>query len=388
MAETILKVGSSGPAVLELQKNLQKLINPLTKKPYFNATPGGNFGPLTSLAVRTFQAVRHIKVDGIVGPQTQGEIKLALQQQADEAAGIMQYGDTGEAVKKLQANLHTLIDPQTKLPYYNGVNEGSFLGITKAAVMAFQADNGLPVNGIADKATLAAIDKALAMTQAPQVVQYLTRETHPNLTSQQLTEINAALQGVNTMRRNMVIEGCKYVWPIGIYMIGANEFNKSLKLNTVDEAEIKAYIKRAPTYVTNGRGEFLLKHVREMTASGKFCVGTDCSGQEVGLLRFFKLVSPSFDTTANGMYHSYCHAISREQLMPGDFVFKKPAVGRIPHMAMYVGNGWVLEAAGGAYGVVLSQLDTHRVKNQMTGRTETHKLFNCFGRPKFAGYES
>ena len=69
---------------------------------------------------------------------------------------VLKYGCTGEAVKELQEDLTALGYP---LPAY-GI-DGDFGNETKKAVEAFQSDHDLPVTGIADAKTLAAIETAL-----------------------------------------------------------------------------------------------------------------------------------------------------------------------------------------------------------------------------------
>ena len=58
-----LKCGSSGNEVMELQKLLSKL-------GYLKTTPNGNFGPATLSAVKEYQKVNNLNVDGIIGKQT------------------------------------------------------------------------------------------------------------------------------------------------------------------------------------------------------------------------------------------------------------------------------------------------------------------------------
>ena len=60
---TTLKRGSTGGAVVELQKKLNEL-------GYNCGTPDGNFGTQTDNAVRKFQANYNLKVDGIAGSAT------------------------------------------------------------------------------------------------------------------------------------------------------------------------------------------------------------------------------------------------------------------------------------------------------------------------------
>jgi hypothetical protein len=60
-----LKHGSSGPAVVQLQKKLR-------------ITADGAFGPATEKAVRGYQRGHGLTVDGVVGPQTAGALGLSL----------------------------------------------------------------------------------------------------------------------------------------------------------------------------------------------------------------------------------------------------------------------------------------------------------------------
>lgn len=57
----ILKSGSAGGRVNCLQRRLKKL-------GYFTGDIGGNFGPLTTTALKAFQKAKGLKVDGVFGP--------------------------------------------------------------------------------------------------------------------------------------------------------------------------------------------------------------------------------------------------------------------------------------------------------------------------------
>jgi len=63
----VLKRGMSSPEVLQVQERLQEL-------GIFTGTPRGNFGEKTEGAVRDFQKVRGLVVDGVVGPKTWGAL--------------------------------------------------------------------------------------------------------------------------------------------------------------------------------------------------------------------------------------------------------------------------------------------------------------------------
>lgn len=59
----LLKKGAHGEAVKDVQEHLKEL-------GYYNGHLDGKYGPLTRLAVLRFQKVNHLKMDGIVGPDT------------------------------------------------------------------------------------------------------------------------------------------------------------------------------------------------------------------------------------------------------------------------------------------------------------------------------
>jgi N-acetylmuramoyl-L-alanine amidase len=65
----ILKKGMSGEDVKELQKTINRYFGSLL------LDEDGQFGPLTYNSVLQFQKTRGIQVDGIVGPETQGQLK-------------------------------------------------------------------------------------------------------------------------------------------------------------------------------------------------------------------------------------------------------------------------------------------------------------------------
>lgn len=66
----------------------------------------------------------------------------------------LQVGSRGERVKKLQADLEVL-------GYVTGGADGIFGGATRRAIVAFQHEEGLPVTGVANAATLDEIAKVL-----------------------------------------------------------------------------------------------------------------------------------------------------------------------------------------------------------------------------------
>jgi peptidoglycan hydrolase-like protein with peptidoglycan-binding domain len=151
----VLKLGSRGVAVSNLQRNLLRL-------GYFNGPVSGTFGPQTQQAVILFQRRNGITADGVVGSRTQNTIvALFNPNQGNDGIGgdslpnALNYGDRGPLVQQLQQNLQ-------RLGFFNTVPNGTFGPATRDAVTRFQSQNGIIPNGIADSQTLNRISQVLA----------------------------------------------------------------------------------------------------------------------------------------------------------------------------------------------------------------------------------
>jgi peptidoglycan hydrolase-like protein with peptidoglycan-binding domain len=92
----VLRIGSRGADVTALQHMLRGWSN------RFSLAADGRYGPRTAAAVRTFQRVRGLRVDGVVGPQTWGSLAWAVD-------GI--FGPRTEAaVRRAQCDLGLRVD--------------------------------------------------------------------------------------------------------------------------------------------------------------------------------------------------------------------------------------------------------------------------------------
>jgi hypothetical protein len=270
------------------------------------------------------------------------------------------------------------------LGYLYASTHGRFGNDTDKAVRAFQKDNHLTVDGIIGKNTSAALLNAaakLVTVPAPlqEITQYLT--DCPGLPEDALMAINLDLQDENP-RISVVQEALRWLYPFGLYVFGANLYTPTLAVQLPTPEYIDARAKAIPAYFTNGRQAWMKDQYAKAVASGRRIGCADCSGFIVGIWRLKGLVPATFDATAHGLYHSYCNAIKASALVPGDCVFRANASGHIVHTGLYVGAGYTLEAAGGAYGVQLSRVDDHIIINQMNGHVERHKAWTHFGRPK------
>lgn len=142
LAVTVLKNGSKGEGVVELQTLLRAAGVP-------TGPIDGDFGPLTTAAVRRFQASRGLAVDGEVGPMTLAALRAARTSAVDSTQAPLRMGDLGGEVVKAQQLL-------AKHGYVVQV-DGQFGPQTRAAVVQFQRARGLLGDGSVGPATWQAL---------------------------------------------------------------------------------------------------------------------------------------------------------------------------------------------------------------------------------------
>lgn len=132
----------------------------------------------------------------------------------------------------------------------------------------------------------------------------------------------------------------------GIYLWGGNgELTESLTIKKIrqkeqslhDAARVLSFI--AEQYDTG----------RDMTASR----AVDCSGLEIYILRKLKCIDASADYRARDL-QAKSKVIILDNLKAGDQVYNKKTGAT--HMGTYVGNGFVIEAAGRDQGVIKRKL--------------------------------
>ncbi|OUC15533.1 MAG: hypothetical protein B0A82_06200 [Alkalinema sp. CACIAM 70d] len=158
--ESRLQIGDQNEAVVTLQQQLAQL-------GFYSSKIDGIFGPKTQAAVQQLQRSSNLPDDGIMGSKEQAALASALSQPsvtqaplttATEAAPTnlnstiqLVRGDQGPDVKRLQQRLQELGWFQSNVTDYYG-------NITQTAVADFQRSHSLPVTGIADAQTLAALE--------------------------------------------------------------------------------------------------------------------------------------------------------------------------------------------------------------------------------------
>ena len=151
-SSTTLQNGSTGSEVKKVQQRLKEL-------GYLKGSADGDFGDATEAAVRAFQAQNGLTVDGKAGPATLNKLYSSSAKKAPTTTATntprptntpftsYKNGDSGSEIRKMQQRLK-------ELGYLTGSVDGDFGDATEAAVRAFQARNGLTVDGKAGTATL------------------------------------------------------------------------------------------------------------------------------------------------------------------------------------------------------------------------------------------
>ena len=243
---------------------------------------------------------------------------------------------------------------------------------TYKAVKAFQSANNLEADGIVGILTWTQLfaDQPSPSVEVPSWIAEPAR-----------TEIAHALSQVSAKRRSICLEALR--WCVdrnagpdllkGFYVRGANLYDKNLSVHTMTAARLESYFRRAEyaPYYDAGREEMMRKMAVE---SGYSIVGADCSGFIVGLWRHAEVVSSGFDATADHLYGSYCIEVSSPQA--GDLAHKSG------HIGICVSPNWIVESAGGAYGIQLTKRTDRRCLDFRTMKTTKLGKWSNFGDPK------
>ncbi|WP_099351595.1 C40 family peptidase [Fredinandcohnia onubensis] len=132
-----LRYGHTGYSVRFLQFELHKLN-------FYYETIDGHYGETTQEAVKRFQELYDLKVDGIAGETTLEKLNEVIIQPRPPFYSV---GDEGPEVKQLQSKLN-------KLNYYSGLIDGKFESVTEASVKAYQKKFNLEENGLATDETI------------------------------------------------------------------------------------------------------------------------------------------------------------------------------------------------------------------------------------------
>lgn len=240
LGDQTLSYGEKHGDVVELQ-------DVLSAKGYFDFhTSTGYYGSITEDAVKQFQDAHGLAVDGIAGPNTFAALEKVNQGQAHRT---LVAGDTGHSVSQLQEELGG---------YYNYAVDGIYGPITEKAVRAFQADNGLSVDGIAGKNTWTALT-GTSQPAKKEAVQTTSTTSNSTTAKQTNTESKASEQSgqefrVEATAYTAYCTGCSGITATGIDL----RSNPDQKVIAVDPDVIplgsKVYVEGYGTAIAGDTG--------------------------------------------------------------------------------------------------------------------------------------
>ncbi len=146
----IYRLGDAGPEVHDIQRRLLDLGYKL--EPNELEELGGRFGTSTDAVVREFQSRRNLRVDGLVGQDTWGQLVEASWRLGDRLLYHRVPMHRGDDVRGLQRKLNAL-------GFDTGREDGLFGAQTDEAVREFQRNVGHEVDGIVGPETVLALDR-------------------------------------------------------------------------------------------------------------------------------------------------------------------------------------------------------------------------------------
>lgn len=176
-----LRKGYQGDDVKSVQSRLKTL-------GYYTGKVDGKYGTGTMAAVSAFQAVNGLHADGLAGTSTYkvlysdaaiaySETVVTPTTASTVPSRTLRSGDSGDDVKNVQTRLKTL-------GYYTGTVDGKYGTGTVAAIVAFQTQNGLKVDGAAGSGTYSVLfsDNAKEYTKTETAAPTATPAATPSRT--------------------------------------------------------------------------------------------------------------------------------------------------------------------------------------------------------------
>jgi N-acetylmuramoyl-L-alanine amidase len=151
----IYRQGDHGAEVLDIQTRLVALGAAVD-----GAELDGTFGPSTESAVRWFQADRHLREDGLVGPDTWEQLVEAGWRLGDRTLYLRAPMFRGDDVRELQRKLNAL-------GFDSGKEDGFHGPRTDAALRSFQRNVGDEPDGIVGPHTLSVLRRMRPLEEVP-----------------------------------------------------------------------------------------------------------------------------------------------------------------------------------------------------------------------------
>ena len=130
---------------------------------------------------------------------------------------------------------------------------------------------------------------------------------------------------------------------------------KSLKKKTKETVRSYASENKAESLISYAKQFIGNKYVWGGTSLSN---GTDCSGFTLRVFQKFGYSLPRTSAEQAGCGSS----VKLSELKPGDLVFYKRG-GRVHHVAIYIGGGQIVHAAGAKWGIITSNMNYSRVSH-------------------------
>ncbi len=143
----IYRLGDVGSEIRDIQQRLAELGAPIAPDEI-----GGTFGPTTDAAIRWFQASRNLRADGLIGPDTWGQLVEAGYHLGDRALYLHAPNYRGDDVRTLQRQLNAL-------GFDAGKEDGLFGAKTDRALREFQHNLGEEPDGIAGPHAISLLER-------------------------------------------------------------------------------------------------------------------------------------------------------------------------------------------------------------------------------------
>ena len=150
----IYRQGDEGPEIHDIQRRLASVGMTVP------APELGRFGPATTHAVRAFQERRKLRVDGLVGPDTWGQLVEAGFRPGDRTLYLHAPPMRGDDVLDLQHKLNAL-------GFDAGKEDGVHRRATDRAVREFQRNVGEVPDGVVGLHTLEILERMRPIEGAP-----------------------------------------------------------------------------------------------------------------------------------------------------------------------------------------------------------------------------
>jgi N-acetylmuramoyl-L-alanine amidase len=151
----IIHAGDRGEGVRDVQRRLLALGHRIAADEL-----AGSFGPSTDEAVRAFQRSRGLPADGMIGPDTWGRLVEAGYRLGDRTLYVRSPLFRGDDVLDLQRRLN-------QLGFDAGREDGIFGDASGRALLQFQHNIGMRVDGIVGPDTVEALERIRPVQPGP-----------------------------------------------------------------------------------------------------------------------------------------------------------------------------------------------------------------------------